>query len=165
VIRPAEMVNLFKASSPVALLYAPVFTEKVEAIKAMCAEHDNVIAPGLPFVEIETIFPTAATVHRYVAGAMDRSLTSRLGSLFFTSGTSGNQKGVIHSHEALIASARERIDTWKLSENDVVLNQKPGNWIGGIFPILPALMAGACLSVRTFSFYFSFDLKYLDVVK
>jgi acyl-coenzyme A synthetase/AMP-(fatty) acid ligase len=139
------MVELFKVSSPVALFYAPIFTEKVEAIKALSAELDSGIDLGLSFVEIETIFPADGTSHKYIAGASDGSLTSRPGSLFFTSGTSGNQKGVIHSHDALIASARERIDTWKLTENDVVLNQKPGNWIGGIFPILPTLMAGACL--------------------
>lgn len=141
------MVKLFRISNPVALFYAPAFLEKIEAIRALCVQHGSGVDPELPFVKIESKFPTATSSRKYIAGAgaSDASLTSRAGSLFFTSGTSGNQKGVIHSHEALIASARERINTWKLTQNDVVLNQKPGNWIGGIFPILPTLMSGACL--------------------
>ena len=139
------MKRFLKLSNPLALLYAPAFTEKVEAIKALCAENDSGINPKLPFLEIQTIFPDGLASHTYKAKPSTRSRPAEIGSLFFTSGTSGNQKGVVHSYKALIASARERIGMWKLTENDVVLNQKPGNWIGGIFVIIPSLMSGACL--------------------
>ena len=145
VIKPEEIKRFFKLSNPLALLYAPAFTEKVEAIKALCAENDSGVNPKLPFVEIQTAYPDGFASHTYQAEPSTGSRSAQIGSLFFTSGTSGNQKGVIHSYKALLASARERIGTWKLTENDVVLNQKPGNWMGGIFGIIPSLMSGACL--------------------
>jgi acyl-coenzyme A synthetase/AMP-(fatty) acid ligase len=139
------MTRFFQMSNPLALLYASAFTEKVEAIKALCAEKDRGINPKLPFVEIQTTYPDDSGSHIYKSEPSTGSRHGQIGSLFFTSGTSGNQKGVVHSYKALLASARERIGTWKLTENDVVLNQKPGNWIGGIFGIIPSLMSGACL--------------------
>jgi acyl-coenzyme A synthetase/AMP-(fatty) acid ligase len=139
------MKRFFKLSNPLALLYAPAFTEKVEAIKASCAESDKGINPKLPFVEIQIAYPDGVASHTYKADPSTGSRSAPTGSLFFTSGTSGSQKGVVHSYEALLASARERIGTWKLTKNDVVLNQKPGNWMGGIFGIIPSLMSGACL--------------------
>ena len=139
------MKRLFKLSNPLALLYAPVFADKVEAIKHLCAESDSGVNPKLPFVEIETAYPDGLQYYTYKAEPSSTESCSRAGSLFFTSGTSGKQKGVVHTYKALIASARERIETWKLTENDVILNQKPGNWMGGIFGIIPSLMSGACL--------------------
>jgi malonyl-CoA/methylmalonyl-CoA synthetase len=145
VIRPEEMIRFFKLSNPLALLYAPAFTEKVEAIKVLCAEKDSGVNPKLPFVELQTCYPDGLASHTYKANPISGLFSSQTGSLFFTSGTSGNPKGVVHSYQALLASARERVETWNLTENDVVLNQKPGNWMGGIFGIIPSLMSGACL--------------------
>ncbi len=145
VIRPEEMIRFFKLSNPLALLYAPAFAEKVEAIKVLCAKTDSGVNPKLRFMEIQTGYPDGMSTHNYETKPNIGLFSSQTGSLFFTSGTSGNQKGVIHSYQALLASARERIGTWKLTEKDVVLNQKPGNWMGGIFGIVPSLMSGACL--------------------
>ncbi|KAH8646949.1 hypothetical protein BGZ60DRAFT_570534 [Tricladium varicosporioides] len=146
VIRPEEMIRFFKLAKPIALLYASSFTEKVDAIRALCAEAGNDV-PQIPIVQIETSYPETITLRDYKIETTSEPIPTRTGSLFFTSGTSGNQKGVVHTYQALLASARERIQTWKLTEDDVVLNQKPGNWMGGIFGIIPTLMSGACLEV------------------
>lgn len=145
VIRPKEMIRFFRISKPLALLYAPALTEKVEAIKALYAENNNEVNSRLPFLEIHTAYPEGLASHTYKTETSTSLRSAQTGSLFFTSGTSGIQKGVVHSYQALLASARERVGTWKLTENDVVLNQKPGNWMGGIFGIIPSLMSGACL--------------------
>jgi malonyl-CoA/methylmalonyl-CoA synthetase len=149
VIRPEDIKRYFKLSKPLALLYSSALAEKVEAIKTLCAEKDSGINPELPFVEIQTVYPASFDSLICCIEFATRSKSTQTGSLFFTSGTSGNQKGVVHSYEALLASARERIGTWKLTEDDVVLNQKPGNWMGGIFAIIPTLISGACLYVLT----------------
>jgi len=112
------------------------------SIQQLCNKSET--KEKLPFIRIQTEFPTVLK-----KGSIGMSKATEpgkyAGSLFFTSGTSGNQKGVVHTYQALLASSRERISTWQLNGNDVVLNQKPGNWMGGIFGILPALVSGACL--------------------
>jgi acyl-CoA synthetase (AMP-forming)/AMP-acid ligase II len=145
VIKPEDMLRLFKLARPGALLYSSSLNEKVEAIKALCAEHDNGAIANPHFLEVQLPCLDTTTSHAYETGPMSESISSQNGTLFFTSGTSGKQKGVLHSYPALLASAQERIGTWKLTKNDVFLNQKPGNWMGGIFGIIPSLMSGACL--------------------
>jgi malonyl-CoA/methylmalonyl-CoA synthetase len=139
------MMQLFKLGKPLALLYAPAFAEKVEVIKALSAEKESGIDPRLIFLQIETAHPNSLETQAYEAEPKLNPAPNQTGSLFFTSGTSGVQKGVVHTYGALLASARERIGTWKLTGNDVVLNQKPGNWMGGIFGIIPSLISGARL--------------------
>lgn len=145
VIKPEDMLRYFKLAKPLALLYNPALIDKVEAIKILCAESDSGVNPKLPFVEILTSCLDSSTSHTYETCPSTNNISDQSGTLFFTSGTSGKQKGVVHSYQALLASARERIGTWKMTEKDVFLNQKPGNWMGGIFGIIPSLMSGACL--------------------
>ena len=139
------MIRYFKLAMPLALLYAPAFAGKVEAIKALCAQKDSGVNQKLPFVEIQTAYPDGLNSTSHKIDPCRNFSADQTGSLFFTSGTSGNQKGVVHTYQALLASARERIETWNLTENDVVLITKPGNWMGGIFGLVPSLMSGACL--------------------
>lgn len=145
VVNPEDMLRLFKLARPRALLHAPSLTKKVEAIKALCAEHDNGAISNLPFLGVQLPVAYDLASHTYETGPMSESISSQSGTLFFTSGTSGKQKGVLHSYSALLASAKERIGAWKMTKDDVFLNQKPGNWMGGIFGIIPSLMSGACL--------------------
>lgn len=141
------MLRLFKLARPGALLYAPSLTEKAEAIKALCAEDNTGAITNFPSLRVELPCLDNSTSYTYDIEPLSEGISSQNGTLFFTSGTSGKQKGVLHSYSALLASARERIGTWKMTKDDVFLNQKPGNWMGGIFGILPSLMSGACLYV------------------
>ncbi|OBT59320.1 hypothetical protein VE04_00252 [Pseudogymnoascus sp. 24MN13] len=145
VVKPEDVLRYFKLAKPLALLYAPALAEKAQAIKVLCASSDSGVNPKLPFVEIQTSCLDSSTSLEYETSVSTKNLSTQNGTLFFTSGTSGNQKGVVHSYQALLASARERIGTWQMTEKDVFLNQKPGNWMGGIFGIIPSLMSGACL--------------------
>jgi acyl-coenzyme A synthetase/AMP-(fatty) acid ligase len=145
VAKPEDIIRYFKLAKPLALLYAPALAEKVETIKVLCAKNHSGVNPKLPFIEIQTSCLDNSTFYEYETSVSTKNLSTQNGTLFFTSGTSGKQKGVIHSYQALLASARERIGTWKMTEKDVFLNQKPGNWMGGIFGIIPSLMSGACL--------------------
>ncbi|KFY16238.1 hypothetical protein V491_05382 [Pseudogymnoascus sp. VKM F-3775] len=145
VVKPEDVVRYFKLAKPLALLYVPALAEKAIAIKALCAETDSGVNSKLPFVEIQTSCLDDSISPEYETSVSTKNLSAQNGTLFFTSGTSGKQKGVVHSYQALLASARERIGTWKMTEKDVFLNQKPGNWMGGIFGIIPSLISGACL--------------------
>ncbi|KAG9241504.1 hypothetical protein BJ878DRAFT_545189 [Calycina marina] len=141
-IRPEELARFIKLARPLAVLYSPIFEEKIATVDL------GDLSPQTPFHAITSgkrISKDAGPAFQFRVESSSVPGSNQLGSLFFTSGTSGNQKGVLHTYLALLASARERIATWNLMENDVVLNQKPANWMGGIFGILPSLITGACL--------------------
>jgi long-chain acyl-CoA synthetase len=51
-------------------------------------------------------------------------------AMFFTSGTTGNPKGVVHSHDTLIDRARAGARFDRLTDKDEVLAYLPPAWIG-----------------------------------
>ena len=64
-------------------------------------------------------------------------------SLFFTSGTTGNPKGVVHTHANLIDRARAGIKFDRLTAQEEVLAYLPPAWIGqSIFSYAQWLVAG-----------------------
>ncbi len=51
-------------------------------------------------------------------------------AMFFTSGTTGNPKGVVHTHNSLLDRARAGADFDKLTHEEEVLAYLPPAWIG-----------------------------------
>jgi long-chain acyl-CoA synthetase len=67
-------------------------------------------------------------------------------AMFFTSGTTGVPKGVVHTHSSLIAPARTAAELDGLGEDDVILAYLPPAWIGqNIFSCAQALVGGYCI--------------------
>ena len=67
-------------------------------------------------------------------------------AMFFTSGTTGVPKGVVHTHASLIGPSRTAAELDKLGENDVILAYLPPAWIGqNIFSCAQALVTGYCI--------------------
>jgi long-chain acyl-CoA synthetase len=81
-------------------------------------------------------------------------------ALFFTSGTTGNPKGVIHTHATLIDRARagQRFD--QLTEREEVLAYLPPAWIGqNIFSFSQWLVCGYVVNCPESASTVSIDLK------
>jgi long-chain acyl-CoA synthetase len=81
-------------------------------------------------------------------------------AMFFTSGTTGRPKGVVHTHATLIdrAAVGARFD--KLTENDEVLAYLPPAWIGqNIFSYAQWLVAGYVVNCPESSATVTIDLK------
>jgi long-chain acyl-CoA synthetase len=83
-----------------------------------------------------------------------------IAALFFTSGTTGNPKGVIHTHATLIDRARagQRFD--KLTPGEEVLAYLPPAWIGqNIFSFAQWLAVGYVVNCPESAATVSIDLK------
>lgn len=70
----------------------------------------------------------------------------RTGLLLFTSGTTGEPKGVPLSHHNLFEGADVLVRAWELAPRDVVLHMLPLHHLHGIcVALLAPLLAGACV--------------------
>ena len=81
-------------------------------------------------------------------------------AMFFTSGTTGNPKGVVHTHNTLInrAGVGARFD--RLTEQDEVLAYLPPAWIGqNIFSYAQWLVAGYVVNCPESASTVTIDLK------
>jgi long-chain acyl-CoA synthetase len=89
-----------------------------------------------------------------------RVASSDVAAMFFTSGTTGNAKGVVHTHATLIdrAAAGARFD--KLSADDEVLAYLPPAWIGqNIFSYAQWLVCGYVVNCPESASTVMIDLK------
>ncbi|HEX7054608.1 MAG TPA: AMP-binding protein [Burkholderiales bacterium] len=67
-------------------------------------------------------------------------------AMFFTSGTTGVPKGVVHTHASLIGPSRTAAELEGLGPDDVILAYLPPAWIGqNIFSCAQAYVAGYCI--------------------
>jgi long-chain acyl-CoA synthetase len=67
-------------------------------------------------------------------------------AMFFTSGTTGVAKGVVHTHMSLIDPSRTAAELERLGDGDVVLAYLPPAWIGqNIFSVAQAYVTGYCI--------------------
>ena len=79
-------------------------------------------------------------------GEVARGKGSDTSAMFFTSGTTGNPKGVVLTHAALINRAHAAAEMEGLGDTDVVLAYLPPAWIGqNIFSYAQPFVTGYCI--------------------
>jgi long-chain acyl-CoA synthetase len=82
----------------------------------------------------------------FVDAEVAKGSSTHTAAMFFTSGTTGVPKGVVHTHASLIGPARTAAELDGLNENDVILAYLPPAWIGqNIFSCAQALVCGYCI--------------------
>jgi long-chain acyl-CoA synthetase len=83
-----------------------------------------------------------------------------VGAMFFTSGTTGNPKGVVHTHDSLLNRARAGADFDKLTSAEEVLAYLPPAWIGqNIFSYAQWLACGYVVNCPESAATATIDLK------
>ena len=91
---------------------------------------------------------------------VDKARPEDVAAMFFTSGTTGNPKGVVHTHDSLINRAHVGAKFDKLTETDEVLAYLPPAWIGqNIFSYAQWLAAGYVVNCPESSGTVTIDLK------
>ncbi|HUR88364.1 MAG TPA: AMP-binding protein [Ramlibacter sp.] len=91
---------------------------------------------------------------------VDKASPDDVAALFFTSGTTGNPKGVVHSHRTLLDRAKAGQEFDHLTEKEEVLAYLPPAWVGqNIFSYSQWLACGFVVNCPESSSTIAIDLK------
>jgi long-chain acyl-CoA synthetase len=147
--------------------------DKLLEIRAQCPQLANIwfddprglrnySEPGLRSLDalLESGRQHEAALGPRVTAEIERTTPDDVAAMFFTSGTTGNPKGVVHSHHTLIdrAQAGARFD--KLTSGEEVLAYLPPAWIGqNIFSYAQWLACGYVVNCPESASTVSIDLK------
>ena len=92
--------------------------------------------------------------------AVERTRADDVAAMFFTSGTTGNPKGVVHTHRTLIESATAGARFDKLTAAEEVLAYLPPAWVGqNIFSYAQWLVCGYVVNCPESAETVAIDLK------
>jgi long-chain acyl-CoA synthetase len=96
----------------------------------------------------------------FVAERIAAAKPDDVAAMFFTSGTTGNPKGVVHTHRSLLDRARAGADFDRLTSSDEVLAYLPPAWIGqNIFSYAQWLACGYVVNCPESASTVTLDLK------
>ena len=91
---------------------------------------------------------------------LEKAQAADVAAMFFTSGTTGNPKGVVHTHHTLIDRARAGAEFDRLSGGEDVLAYLPPAWIGqNIFSYAQWLVCGYTVNCPESAGTVNIDLK------
>ena len=91
---------------------------------------------------------------------VEKAQAADVAAMFFTSGTTGNPKGVVHTHNTLIDRARAGAEFDRLSDSEDVLAYLPPAWIGqNIFSYAQWLVSGYTVNCPESAGTVNIDLK------
>ena len=97
-------------------------------------------APGAGMVSLDDVAEASGPPAGFVPVPMDADTVMRMA---FTSGTTGNPKGVMHSHNTTLAAARILNGDLGLSANDVMMIWLPLGLNWGYLTVVQSVLAGA----------------------
>ncbi len=118
--------------------------------------------PGLASLDslIEAGRQFAASQPGFFRGEVEKAQPDDVAAMFFTSGTTGNAKGVVHTHRSLLDRAQAGAQFDRLSADEEVLAYLPPAWIGqNIFSYAQWLACGYIVNCPESAATVMIDLK------
>ncbi|WP_332778067.1 AMP-dependent synthetase/ligase [Polaromonas sp.] len=122
----------------------------------------NYQEPGLTSLDalIESGKTLAASQPAFFRAEVDKAQPDDVAAMFFTSGTTGNPKGVVHTHNTLLDRAQAGAEFDKLTGAEEVLAYLPPAWIGqNIFSYAQWLCCGYVVNCPESASTVTIDLK------
>jgi long-chain acyl-CoA synthetase len=112
---------------------------------------DELLAAGKVFAQLHP---------QFFATEVNQAQPDDVAAMFFTSGTTGNPKGVVHTHNSLLDRAKAGADFDKLTHQEDVLAYLPPAWIGqNIFSYAQWLACGYVVNCPESAATVTIDLK------
>ncbi|UUZ74516.1 AMP-binding protein [Polaromonas sp. P1(28)-13] len=122
----------------------------------------NYQEPGLTSLDalIESGKALRASQPAFFKAEVDKARPDDVAAMFFTSGTTGNPKGVVHTHNTLLDRAHAGAEFDKLTSAEEVLAYLPPAWIGqNIFSYAQWLCCGYVVNCPESASTVTIDLK------
>ena len=122
----------------------------------------NYSEPGLRSMDalIDSGKTLAASQPGFFKGEIEKTSPDDVAAMFFTSGTTGNPKGVVHTHSTLLDRAQAGAEFDKLTAKEEVLAYMPLAWIGqNIFSYAQWLACGYVVNCPESASTVTIDLK------